>query len=88
MYLCLMKKDDELFLLCGCHSMEHQIFISYDDELKANFIQIHLSKHRFFKRLWHGLKYIFGYQCRCGAFEEFILEDEGKKALIEHLNKN
>ena len=83
-----MKKDDELFLLCGCHSLEHQIFISYCDELKVNFIQIHLSKKSFFKRVLYGLKYIFGYQCRYGSFEEFVLEDKGKKELIKFLNGN
>ena len=53
------------------------------------YVHIHLNKQTFWERLVHGVKYIFGYQCRYGAFDEFIFnpEDAPKlQELVNHLN--
>jgi hypothetical protein len=63
-------------VLCDCSSTEHQIIIIKDiDEVigREAYVQIHLSKLSFFKRLIYAIKYIFGYKCRYGCFEEFII---------------
>lgn len=73
-----LKDFQELFT-CRCHSIEHQFVISlvdFDDDDPDVFLEIYLSPDRFFKRLVYGIKYIFGYRSRFGAFEEIILKPE------------
>ncbi len=64
-------------LICQCQSPEHQImFLWDDDENPAVYMEIHLNKLPFFKRLKYAIKYIFGYKCKYGAFDEVILKPE------------
>lgn len=64
--------EDKL-LICSCNRAEHQIIVrEIEGEYYAN---IHLVHFPFFKRLILGIKYIFGYKCKYGNFEEFILDD-------------
>ncbi len=65
--------ERELFI-CSCENTEHQIVFSWfeDDDVKNVYATIHLRKKSFWTRLKYGIKYIFGYQCRYGAFDEFI----------------
>lgn len=70
-------------LVCECSSVEHQIVFNYDEENERVYCSIHLVELPFWKRLKNGIKYIFGYQCKYGHFEEFILA----KWHIKQLNK-
>ena len=90
-----MKEDYNLkpeILLCECHSTEHQYIFSYDKEDNMIYIMPHLnSNNGFFKRLWLGIKYIFGYRSRFGHWDEFILNPKDYprlKLLLEKLNTN
>lgn len=73
-----MNKDIAIYdtendiLICDCNSTEHQLVIFKDKEYKEVFIQIHLIKRSLWKRLKYGVKYIFGYKSRFGAWDEFI----------------
>lgn len=70
-------------VVCNCSSIEHQMVInSFEDEPDQLYIEMHLTKHSFWKRLKYGIRYIFGYQCKYGAFEEIIID---KDRLIESL---
>lgn len=60
-------------LICDCCSVEHQIIFRHDKEDNWVYAEIHLAKTTFWRRLKYGIKYIFGYKCKYGAFEEFIL---------------
>lgn len=75
-------------LICKCHSPEHQLLIWYDSEDNDYVITIHLVNDGFFKRLCKGIKYIFGYKCQYGHFDEFLLKDEDRKKLVDFLNNN
>ncbi|MDR1973972.1 MAG: hypothetical protein LBQ31_04775 [Bacteroidales bacterium] len=66
-------KETEL-LICRCHSHEHQIFVYYDEDHKELYLCIHLTEHGFWRRLKSGLKYIFGYHCRYGHWDEFLFD--------------
>ena len=71
-----MKKEelkDIEFMLCDCESIEHQITLRKDDELKDIYMTIHLKPFPWYKRIVNGIKYIFGYRCAYGDFDEFIL---------------
>ena len=65
-------KDIE-FMLCDCESIEHQITLRKDNELKDIYMTIHLKPLPWHKRIVNGIKYIFGYRCAYGDFDEFIL---------------
>ena len=62
--------------LCDCSSSEHQIIFHADPESGQVFCHIHLSQRPFLKRIVYGLRYIFGYHCRYGHWEEFIWNPE------------
>ena len=73
---------------CDCSSDEHQIIVEVDTVENMLFCHIHLQKRPFLKRIWMGLKYIFGYHCRYGHWEEFIWKQEDApliKALADML---
>jgi hypothetical protein len=68
--------------------------ISYSDDVIDGerhpevYLQIHLTKKPFWERVKYGIKYIFGHQCRYGAFDEMIIDkkDVDKfKRVVEHL---
>lgn len=68
----------ELFV-CKCEDVEHQIIFSWFDEPDEHelYAAVHLAPVRNpLKRIWYAIKYIFGYKCKYGAFEEFIFRVE------------
>lgn len=83
--------NDEEILICACHSTEHQIVIQKDEEDKVLYCSIHLSPLPWYKRLINGIKYIFGYRCKYGDFDEFLFDEkhiDKLKKMINFLNKN
>lgn len=74
--------ERELFI-CNCENTEHQIVFSWfeDDDVGNVYATIHLRKKSFWTRLKYGIKYIFGYQCRYGAFDEFIFNPNDARKL-------
>jgi hypothetical protein len=88
-----MKQERDI-VICACHSTEHQFVISYSedvlDEVKYPdvYLHIHLTKKPFWMRVRYAIKYIFGYQCRYGSFDEIIInkKDVDKfKRIVDHL---
>lgn len=74
-------------LICKCHSPEHQVLFWYDEEDKDLYCELHLTTHRnFFKRLWYGLKYAFGYNSRYGAWDSTIFKEEELEKLKAYLD--
>jgi hypothetical protein len=63
-------------LICDCGSREHQIVFEYDQEDSLIYCSIHLADQGFWKRLKLGLKYIFGYKCLYGHWENFVMTPE------------
>lgn len=75
---------------CHCHSPEHLLRFYLEEEgnrEKYLYASVFLNEDRFFKRLWQGLKYIFGYKCKYGHFDEFILNPEDADRFIDMLKK-
>lgn len=85
-----MTKDE--IIICSCGSTEHQMVFHpspFENE-KEVFIHIHLNKRPWLERLKYGMKYIFGYQCAYGAFDEMIISKDnvGKlKEVIKYLEE-
>ena len=72
--------EDPEILVCVCSSDEHQIILHKDEEDKMVYCTIHLVTLPFWSRLLAAIKYLFGYKCRYGNFEEIILDKR-------HVNK-
>jgi hypothetical protein len=62
--------------LCDCSSSEHQMLFHFDPDNGSVYCHIHLAKRPFLKRIKYGLKYIFGYYCRFGHWDEFVFNPE------------
>lgn len=66
---------NELFI-CQCYNTEHQLIFSYIPEYDSVYMSIYLiPEHRWWKRVWTAIKYIFGYRSRYGYFDEFIFNN-------------
>jgi hypothetical protein len=80
---------DNKIIICSCNSLEHQMMLWHDKEDNEIILytEIHLiTYHNFFKRLWYGIRYVFGYKSRFGAWDEFIFDDENYRKLKEFIN--
>lgn len=90
-----MKNDrgmeQELFV-CDCGDISHQFVVSwYPDDEDWNdllYVQIHLNQsHNFWKRLWHGIKYVLGFKCCFGAFDEILVNKHDAMHLRNSIDK-
>jgi hypothetical protein len=45
------------------------------------YAHIHLNQRPFWERVKYGVKYIFGYKCRFGAFDEFLFNSDDVEKL-------
>lgn len=74
-------------MICECHSAEHQVIFWYDEEDGDLYCEPHLTTRcNFFRRLWYGLKYAFGYKSKFGAWDETIFKKEDLKKLQIYIN--
>lgn len=81
--------QEYLHIKCDCHSPEHQLTVYKDSEDNEVWLEIHLITYKnFFKRLWVGLKYAFGYKCRYGNFDTTLLSKESCEKLSKFLETN
>ena len=70
-----MKEFEEI-VLCQCENPEHQMLFRVLDADCDVYVTIHLVPLPFWTRLWTGIKYIFGYRCKYGDFDEIVLRPE------------
>ena len=69
---------------CSCDSDEHLLrftyFVDPTDEIIDEpelYLNVFLdTRYGFWKRLWMGLKYAFGYKCKYGHFGSWIMKPE------------
>lgn len=77
---------NELFI-CQCHNTEHQLIFRYDTDWEEVFVSIHLiPESNIFRRIWAGIKYIFGHRSRYGCFDEFIFKKSDANKLQKVVN--
>ena len=71
--------------VCDCHSLEHQLVVSYfpddDDFADCVYVSVHLAVQPWHQRLWTALKYLFGHQSNYGAFDEILLNADSCRQL-------
>jgi len=78
------NKEDKIYVECSCGSPEHLLQFDRDEDFV--YVYVLLNNPNFFKRILIGLKYIFGYKCRYGQFDEILLSKESAKSLAEYLS--
>ena len=72
---------------CRCSSNEHTVRFSLDVEDGTIYVATHLQEDRFFRRLWNGVKYIFGHRSVYGHFEETLLHEDDYDKMIDMLQR-
>lgn len=69
---------------CKCHSDEHTIKFSYDEEDNELYLSVFLNQYRnLFKRIWVAFRYVMGYKCRYGNWDCTLFKDEDIKSLLK-----
>lgn len=61
-----------------------------DPDYPEVFVDIHLVKKSLWYRIKYGIKYIFGYKCKYGAWDEMIMNKDHIKPLesvVAHIKK-
>jgi len=75
-----MKID---YFECSCYSPENRLVFHYDEEDNELYTEVYLFQyHNIFQRIWIAIKYIFGYKCRYGHFDCFILNPNDRGRLM------
>lgn len=75
------------YVSCSCHSPEHLLIFMQDEEFDLIYLYVGLKKQNLFKRIFNAIFYIFGYQSKYGHFDEFIIDKNNSKEIIEILSK-
>jgi hypothetical protein len=76
---------------CSCSSADHTVRFIIDDDpdWPELYLEVQLNQYRgFWKRLWAGLKYIFGYESQYGHWDCWELQDKDAERLITLLNSH
>ena len=67
--------SDTYYFDCVCGSSEHTLRFILNEDEKEMYTSIFLNQYRnIFKRIWVALKYILGYKCRYGHWDNWILD--------------
>lgn len=77
-------------VLCNCGMPEHQLIAAYtpEDDQETLYLHVHLGYWEgFWRRLWAGLRYAFGYKSRYGEFDEICLNSQEARSFAEFLLK-
>jgi hypothetical protein len=72
-----MMLDGTEFLECSCGSDEHTLrfILSMDEDEPEIYTTVHLGSYpRGWKRVWIGIRYIFGYKSKYGAWDCFLMK--------------
>jgi len=87
-----MKKQLESFY-CDCESPEHsfRFFVSsIDSDTKPKLhLEVYLNQYRsFFKRMFVGIKYIFGYRSQYGHWDITTLSEDDVQRLFVFIHQH
>ena len=75
------------YFVCNCHSPEHTLKFEFDKEFPSIYVSVFLSELPWCLRLFEAAKYVLGYKCRYGHFDEFVLKKEDCGRLIDIVGK-
>jgi hypothetical protein len=67
---------------CVCYSDEHRLTFQIDNDIEDGwkpefYTSIFLAQNsNLFKRIWIAFKYILGYKCKYGHWENFVMNEK------------
>jgi len=77
-------------VLCDCGWSEHQMIWSYfldEEDEPFIYVHIHLVGHNnIFQRVWLALRYVFGYPCKYGHWDEILIDEQVALELQEYID--
>lgn len=82
-----MKTD---IMICGCGDPAHHLLFTLDEDAPQVWLHYQLLLEPWYKRIWYGVRYIFGHQSRYGAYGELVINESNVDKLqqiIEHVHK-
>lgn len=80
--------DGTHYFDCTCGSNEHTLKFTLEKEDGELYTSVFLNQYRgFFKRLWIGIKYVFGYKCEYGHWDCWILDRDDAERLRDMCNE-
>lgn len=74
---------------CTCWYADHQVQLHYSEDApyEGLYLTVHLtSPDNVFQRIWYAIRYIFGYKCRYGAWDELDLDRTDCQKVVTYLN--
>jgi len=77
-------------LYCACSSNEHQISLESDEceGVKDLYLAFHLAQAKpWYRRIVNAIKYVFGYRCKYGDFDEFLFTIETATVVKNYLDE-
>jgi len=79
--------DGSYFFECECGSDEHTLRFTLDKKDKEIYTSIFLNNYdNIFKRIFRAIKYIFGYKCKYGHWDCWIMRENDVQKLLDMLN--
>lgn len=79
--------DGTEFFECACGGDEHTIRFMLDDDGRV-YSTVFLNNYRsFWKRIWVATRYVFGYKCKYGHWDCWIMRYEDISRLRQMLDK-
>lgn len=67
---------ERVYVESCCGSAEHQLrfALDEDEECPCVYVEVQLNQSLgFFGRLWRAIRYVFGYECKYGHWDEAML---------------
>ena len=80
---------ESIYFDCACYDSEHTIRFVFDDDgdIAELYLDVFLADQPWYKRLWLGIKYIFGYKSRYGHFGNWTLAEHDAERLQDLLDR-
>jgi hypothetical protein len=75
------------FFLCDCTHAEHTLRANYNQEWNTLNFDIFLATHSWYKRVWYGLKYMFGFKSKYGHFTDIVFSPKDCDRLIALMSR-
>ena len=82
--------SDTRIICCGCGSVEHNLIYRPDRDEKEVWLYYSLNKEVWYKRIWLGIKYIFGFQSKYGMYGEMLVNEANVgefEKIVKHIKE-
>ena len=79
--------DGTYFYECACGSDEHTIRFTLNKAEKEVYLSVFLNQYRpWWKRVYVAIRYIFGYKCRYGHWDNWLMDENDAVRLRDMFN--